>query len=157
MSITIIQIGKTKHSFIEEAEEEYKKRLKPFLKVEILTLKEASSNSVHEEDRARAKAKEGEQILRKIPQRSFCVVLSENGKELDSRMFADLLKKQRDSSRDIVFVIGGPFGLSKEVLERADIVLSFSRFTFTHEMIRVLLLEQIYRGCMINAGRTYHY
>lgn len=158
MKITIIQIGKTKNAFFREAEEEYIKRLKPYARLEIITLKEASLESVHAADRELAKQKEAELIIKNLPKNTFCIVLDEKGEQMDSVQFSHLLERHKNAGdADITFIIGGPFGLTESVKKNAKKMLSFSRFTFTHEQIRVLLLEQLYRANMILAGRTYHY
>jgi len=84
-------------------------------------------------------------------------MLDENGKEYSSKKFAEYLERKLNTGKDIIFVIGGVYGLSNKILERADLVLSFSRFTFTHQMIRFLLAEQIYRSFTIIKGKKYHY
>lgn len=158
MLITLIQIGKTKHRFFQEASEEYLKRLQPFCKLNIITLKEQSfSKETSENDRMLVKKKEGQEILKHLPADNFVVVLDEHGKKMDSLTFAAFLKGKKDESRPLTFIMGGPYGLDPGVLAKAHLQLSFSDFTFTHEMIRVLLLEQLYRGFMIGAQRKYHY
>lgn len=158
MKITIIQVGKTKHTFFQEAEEEYLKRLKPFAKVNIVTLKEASVQSTTEALRNQAKAKEAEEILKSLPDDSYLIALDEHGKGFSSQQFAQFIGKNRDfEGANITFIIGGPFGLDAKILTQAKLKLSFSAFTFTHEAIRTLLLEQIYRAFTILTGKTYHY
>lgn len=173
MKITIIQVGKTKKSFFSQAEDEYLKRLKPYAEVNVVTVKEcpiegAEGSLGGERDTARAakfeaargdvKRKEAAEILRKIPEGSFVVALDERGKQTDSVKFADFLREKRDfGGASVCFIVGGCYGLGEEVLKKAGLVLSFSGMTFTHEQIRVLLLEQVYRGFMILAGRQYHY
>lgn len=165
MKITIIQISKTKHRFFQEAEQEYLKRLQAFAKIEVITIKESVANqgSASESGRLSAKTKEGQEILKQIqtkrlPENSFIIALTEKGQSLNSVKFAEFLKQKIDfGPGHITFIIGGPFGLSDEVLKAAHYQLSFSAFTFTHEMIRVLLMEQLYRACTIMKGKTYHY
>lgn len=158
MKITIVQVGKTKNSFFIESEQEYSKRLRPLMNLNIITLKEYPAKSANESERNLAMLKEGELILKNIREKSYCVALNEKGEQLDSREFSQFLEKQKNSGNsEITFIIGGPFGLSDAVKRRANKIISFSRFTFTHEIIRTLLLEQLYRAQTILSGKTYHY
>lgn len=141
LHIRIIQVGKTKDSYFREAEDEYLKRLSPYAKVKVETVEQKKIEI------------EGEAILKKIKDGDFVVALEINGKSYSSEEFAAFLRK----SEKITFVIGGPYGLSEDVLRRANSRLSFSKMTFTHQMVRIILLEQIYRGCTILAGKKYHY
>lgn len=159
MNITIIQVGKTKNKYFQEAENEYIKRLQPTAKLNIITLKEyALPAGSPQAGREIAKDKEAAEILKNLPPKSFIIALDEKGKFLTSIEFADFIKKKRDfEGANITFIIGGPYGLSTKIFEKVDLKLSFSAFTYTHEIIRTLLLEQIYRAFSIIAGKTYHY
>lgn len=159
MRITILQIGKTKSSYFQEAEQEYLKRLQPHAKIEIVTLKEASAPyDQNESTRGLAKQKEALDLQKHLPKDTFIIALDEKGKTLTSHAFADLLLKNRDfEGANITFIIGGPFGLAEQILKKAHLKLSFSSMTFTHEMIRTILLEQIYRAFTIISGKKYHY
>ncbi len=158
MQITILQIGKTKHDFVLQAETEYLKRLQTWATVNIVTLKEVSVDSDSKIARQKAKEQEGERLLGSLPGKTFLIVLDETGKQFTSPDFAKLIQKNRDfEGANLTFLIGGPFGLSEEVRKRSNLLLSFSQFTFTHEMIRMLLLEQIYRAFTIISNKTYHY
>lgn len=158
MQITIIQVGKTKHQFVQQAEQEYLKRLSPNAKINVITLKEASEISTSEAARNNAKAQEATRILDAIPQHTFVIALDEHGKQFTSQEFAKFIEKNRDfEGANLTFIIGGPFGLHQTVLEKTQLTLSFSKFTFTHEMIRMLLLEQLYRAFTIISKKTYHY
>ena len=158
MQITILQIGKTKHDFVQKAEVEYLKRLQAWAKVNVITLKEASTDSDSQSARQKAKDQEGERLIERLPDKTFLIVLDEIGKQFTSPDFAKIIEKNRDfEGANLTFVIGGPFGLSDTVRERANLILSFSKLTFTHEMIRILLLEQIYRAFTIIFNKTYHY
>ena len=151
--LTIIQIGKTKNRSIEELEKEYIKRLKSYAEVKVLTLKDGGKG-----EKDRIKKEEGRNILKKVPENSFVVALHEKGKEYTSDEFAKFMGKKQDAgSTNITFIIGGCYGLDEEVLNRADIRLSFSSFTFTHELIRPLLYEQLYRCFTLIEGKKYHY
>lgn len=157
MKITILQIGKTRQPFFQESEQEYLKRLKPYAKVQIITLKEGQGLKDSPSHKELIKQKEAAQILTSIAPKTFIIVLDERGKNLNSMEFAQFIKeKQNAGASDLTFIIGGAFGLSQEILKHANLQLSFSRFTFTHEMIRTLLLEQLYRAFTIIQGKTYH-
>lgn len=159
MKITIIQIGKTKQSYFQEAEAEYLKRLQAFADVKIVTIKEASAPyDQNESTRNVAKDKEALELAKHIPKDTFLVALDEHGKTMTSHQFADFILKKKDfEGANITFMIGGPFGLADQILKKAQLKLSFSPMTFTHEMIRTILLEQIYRAFTIMTGKKYHY
>ncbi|HMR01577.1 MAG TPA: 23S rRNA (pseudouridine(1915)-N(3))-methyltransferase RlmH [Candidatus Gracilibacteria bacterium] len=152
MNITIVQVGKTRTDFIAAAEQEYSKRLQSDAKVQVKILKSGKGEV------AKIKEDEGQAILEALPKDSFVIVLHEYGKQLTSPEFAELIQQKKDSGTShITFVIGGTYGLSESVLKRTNFTLSFSKMTFTHEMIRPLLLEQLYRAFSIVKGKTYHY
>jgi len=158
MHIKLVCLGKLKEKFWAEAENEYLKRLQTFAKVEILELKEESFDDKTLVEAV--KLKEAEKIknaLTKIKD-AFVVVLDEKGKQISSIDFSIKLSDLAASGRtNLVFIIGGPRGLDETIIQMADLKLSFSSFTFTHQMIRVFLWEQIYRAFMISGGRQYHY
>jgi len=167
LHINLIVLGKLKESYWREAEGEYLKRLQSFAKVKITELKEESFG---EKDSIEiVKQKEAEKFKKVIPESSFVIVLDSKGKEFSSEEFSKIITGQpllspplgngriEIESNDITFVIGGPLGLSVDILKMANLKLSFSKLTFTHQMIRVFLLEQIYRGFMIKENRKYHY
>jgi len=159
MKITIIQVGKTKASSSREIEQEYLKRLKSYAAINVITLKEASTgSSANSASRELSRLKEGLEILKHIPKDSFIIALDEHGKSMDSVEFARFIGRKRDfEGANVTFLIGGPYGLSQSILTKTNLRLSFSALTFTHEMIRILLLEQLYRAFSILAGKTYHY
>jgi len=154
MRIKIITISKTKLEY-SEAEAEFLKRLQRYAEVEVLNLKEEpiTKNRLAEE----IMGIEGERILDKLNKDYFNIALHSLGQQKTSEEFANLIEEVRDfKSARICFIIGGPLGLSEKVLTNVDLVLSFSKMTFTHQLIRVLLLEQIYRAFEILAGSEYH-
>ncbi len=161
MQIQIIHVGKTKQSFFRDGEQEYLKRLQPFADIEFIQLKEFGIDSNSPALREKAIQEEGKAILEKIKAGGadpILIVLDEQGKQFSSNDFAQKIGHIKDfEGGKITFIIGGPFGLSNEVLKCANLILSFSKFTFTHEQIRLLLLEQIYRAFTILANKTYHY
>ena len=137
----VIAVGKIRERFIAEGIGEYLKRLGPLARVEVVEVRDSN------------KEDEAEKIL-KAAGDDYLVILDVCGKELSSEEFAVFLKKNSD--KKISFIIGGPEGLSEKVLAKANFRLSVSKMTFTHEMCRLFLLEQIYRGYMILSGRKYH-
>jgi len=159
MKLTIIQVGKTKHSFFQEAETEYLKRLKPLITIETVTLKEVEiPKGDPEAGRKMVKAKEAAEILKHLTKDSYMLALDERGKQFTSLEFAGFLnERMQQSTKNLIFIIGGPYGLDEIIKNQAKLQLSFSKLTFTHECIRTLLLEQIYRSFTILGGKTYHY
>ena len=158
MNVTVICIGKLKERFWTEAVQEYSKRLNKYCTLSIDELKEekAPENPSEAEENA-VKEAEGKSILKHIKKDTYVIALEIQGKELSSEDLAEKLDQLGLKGKsDVAFIIGGSIGLSKEVLERADFRLSFSKMTFPHQMMRVILLEQIYRGFKINRNETYH-
>ena len=158
MNIKIICIGKLKEKYWTEAVAEYVKRISRFARIEIIELKETRiSDRPSEAEEESVKKSEGTEILKKIKKDDYCITLEIKGKELSSEQFAKQLDRLAlDGKSNISFVIGGSLGLSQEVSARADFKLSFSPMTFPHQMMRVILLEQIYRCFKINNNETYH-
>jgi len=155
MKIRIICLGKTKQKFIEEGIKEYQKRISKYFKLDwqILPDVKLSGNNTIEN----VKDQEAEIILKKLSIYSFIIVLDETGEEFSSVKIANFLENKLNTEKDIIFIVGGVYGLSIRILKKANIVLSFSRFTFTHQMIRLLLLEQLYRSFTIIKNKKYHY
>ncbi len=141
--IYFVVVGKIKESFYREAVAEYVKRLSRFAKVEIKELAEGASPQAEKED-----------ILRAC--KGYVIALAVEGEGLSSEGLAKKIKTLTDGGRDITFVIGSSCGLADEVKGAADMLLSFSKMTFPHQLMRVILAEQVYRAFMINAGATYH-
>ncbi len=154
MNIRIICPGKTKQKFIEEGIAEYTKRLSAFCKLEIIEtadVKLSSANTIEI-----VKQKEAEIIGKYLKKDNYIVALDEHGKLYSSVSFAGFIDNYQ-GRRNIDFLIGGVYGLAEEIRQRADLLLSFSKMTFTHRMIRMLLVEQIYRSFCIIKGKKYHY
>lgn len=156
--VHIITLGKLKEKYWQEAEAEYLKRLKPYFKIEIIELREESFS---EKDKPEIiKKKEAEKIravLAKI-KNVFIIALDEHGKSFSSIQFAEQVKNiTSGQTNNIIFIFGGPLGLDESILQLSNLKLSLSSMTFTHQMARIFLLEQIYRAAMINTGRKYHY
>jgi len=142
MKIRIIQTGKTKEKYFIDSVEEYHKRLKPYIKIEFITTKET------------------EDFLKFFNKDNYTVLLDEKGKELDSVQFSKIIKENINLGRNIDFVIGGQMGFSQTLKEQISTgggyILSLSKMTFTHQMIRLFLIEQIYRSICICLGKEYH-
>jgi len=146
VKIQIIQIGKNKDDYIRSGVEELRKRLSIFCGIEISTI-----------EKGKNVMEESLKIQRLIPKNSFIVVLDEKGKELDSMGFSKLIESSKDKGERLVFIIGGAFGISDNLKNNCNFLLSMSRMTFTHQMIRLFLLEQIYRSFCILNGKEYHH
>lgn len=157
MNIRIVAVGKLKEKYLRDAAAEYMKRLTPFAKAEIVELQDEPLNDESPAYNVMAREKEGLKILRALKPSSFVIGLDIGGKPLSSEDLAafmeDLALKGRS---DISFIIGGPSGLSPEVVKRCDFRLSLSAMTFTHQLARVLLIEQLYRSFKIRRGEPYH-
>ena len=152
MKINIISVGKIKESYFIDGIEEYRKRISKYANIELITVMDESNDL----DSKTVKKKEGERLLSKIPSNSYTIVLDLNGKELDSIELAQKLDSITSISSTINFIIGGSLGLDKEVIDKADYKLSFSKFTFPHKLMKLILLEQIYRAFKINNNESYH-
>ena len=158
MNINIIAVGKLKEQYWRDAAAEYVKRLGAYCSPDIVEIRESrlpANASAADEDAV--KRAEGEDILRQLDKSDYVITLEIKGKSLSSEQLADKVARlSLEGKSNIAFVIGGSLGLSPEVSRRADFRLSFSPMTFPHQMMRVILLEQIYRACKINRGETYH-
>jgi 23S rRNA (pseudouridine1915-N3)-methyltransferase len=149
--IKIITIGSIKESYLREAIEEYKKRLSKYTSLEMIELKD---EGLVEPDKAMKL--EEEKILKHLNDKEYIITLEIEGKELTSEEFAEKLDKIQIEYSNITFIIGGSYGLSNTIKERANYHLSFSKMTFPHQLFRVILLEQIYRAFKINHHESYH-
>jgi 23S rRNA (pseudouridine1915-N3)-methyltransferase len=151
--VTILAAGKIKEKGLAGLIAEYLKRIKPYAIVKVIEL---NAEPFIKSNKKQAKQKEGERINKFLDQQrnSWIVVLDERGNNLDSFKFSDWLE---DAGVPIVFVIGGALGLNEEIIRRADKVIALSKLTFTHEVARLLLVEQLYRAATIKRGKEYHY
>lgn len=158
MKITICCVGKIKEKFYSQAIEEYSKRLSKYCKLEIKeAVDEKTPDSASDTVNRMIKEKEGDRLLSFIKDDSYVIALAIDGKMLDSVELSEKIDNLMLSGKsDIVFVIGGSLGLDKRVLDRADYKLSFSKMTFPHQLMRVILLEQIYRSFRIMKNEPYH-
>lgn len=158
MNIQIVAVGKLKERYLLQGIDEYAKRLSAYAKLDIVEVaEEQARDPVSETEADLIKDKEGERILKRIHPDSYVIALAINGKPMSSEQLAAHLDRlgTYGTSR-ITFLIGGSYGLSEKVLCRADLLLSFSKMTFPHQLMRLILLEQIYRAFKINRGETYH-
>ena len=158
MKISIVCVGKIKEKFYRDAIDEYAKRLSRYCKFEILEVPdEKTPDNACEAEEEQIKKKEGERILAKIRDDTYVITLEILGKKLDSPAFGQVLEKAALSGKShIQFIIGGSLGLHESVSKRADLKVSFSDMTFPHQLMRVILCEQIYRGYRIINGEPYH-
>ena len=158
MKITVIAVGKIKEKFYTDAIAEYSKRLSRYCRLEVIQVAdEKTPDGASEAQERQIKEKEGSRILAQIKDGAYVITLAVQGTMLSSEQLASKLNKLGvDGQSQIVLIIGGSLGLSDEVLKRADYHLSFSPMTFPHQLMRVILLEQIYRSYRIISGEPYH-
>ena len=158
MKITLITVGKIKEKYFTDAIAEYAKRLSRYCKLDIIEVAdEKTPDGASESLENQIKEKEGERILSKISDSAYVVALAIEGKQLDSEELAEKMEKWNvNGVSHLVFIIGGSLGLTPKVLNRADFKLSFSKMTFPHQLMRVVLLEQIYRSFRIRNNEPYH-
>lgn len=158
MKISILCVGKIKEEFYTKAIAEYSKRLSRYCRLEIIQVAdEKTPDNASEKLEEQIKAKEGERLLDKIPDDAYVIALAIEGKEVDSVSFSKQLNELTlHGNSHIVFVIGGSLGLTPAVLNRANYLLSFSKMTFPHQLMRVILLEQVYRAFRIQNNEPYH-
>ena len=155
MKITLLVVGKTTNAALDSLIADYQIRLTHYAPFELRVLpelKNAKSLSFEQQ-----KQSEGEMILRSVSASSWVVLLDEHGKEFRSVEFADWLQKSMSAGRDIVFVVGGPYGFSPDVYARANAQIALSKMTFSHQMVRLVFVEQIYRAMTILRGEPYHH
>ena len=158
INITVAAVGRIKEKFYTEAIEEYSKRLKRYCKLNIVEVKdEPTPDSPSQREREIVLNSEGKRLLDKIPKSAYVVALCIEGKNMSSERFAEFIQNTATEGKgDIVFVIGGSMGICDEIKNRADFKLSFSEMTFPHQLMRVILFEQIYRAFNIAEGGKYH-
>ena len=158
MNINIIAVGKIKEDFLKKGCAEYEKRLSRFCKLNIIEVSdEAMSDRPSESERDAVLKKEGAKILNAIKNTDVLISLCVEGKQMPSEQFAEFMKDSCVSgASSFTFVIGGSLGLLSEIKEKSKLRLSFSKMTFPHQLMRMVLLEQIYRAFKINAGESYH-
>ena len=158
MKITVITVGKIKEKYLKDAIAEYSKRLSKYCKLEIIEVAdEKTPDNASEVVEDGIRSKEAERILKYVKDDAFVVTLEIQGKLLTSEELAEKIEKLGvQGTSHITFIIGGSIGLGKEVLDRSNFALSFSKMTFPHQLMRVILLEQVYRSYRIISGEPYH-
>lgn len=158
MNITLVAVGKIKEKYINLGIDEFSKRLKAYGKLKIIELSdEATPENASEKEEDLIRKKEGEKIRAKLPKNAHIIVLAIDGKNLSSEELAKKIESLGvDGISEICFVIGGSLGLDREIINLADYKLSFSKMTFPHQLMRLILLEQVYRSFRINTGAPYH-
>ena len=156
MKLVLLCVGKTRERFIQEGINKYLRYLKPYTDIEIKELKEEKIQDL--KDAPFIRKREAEKIIKAAPARGFLAALDERGHEFTSHEFAQFMQDNLDGGvREMAFVIGGALGLDESITERANRVIALSRWTITHEMARLVLLEQLYRAFTIMKGKKYHY
>ena len=158
MKITVITVGKIKEKYLKDAIDEYSKRLSKYCKLEIVEVAdEKTPDNASEVVEDAIRSKEAERILKYVKDDAFVITLEINGKQLSSEELAERIEKLGvQGTSHIIFIIGGSIGLGQEVLQKSNYALSFSKMTFPHQLMRVILLEQIYRSYRIINGEPYH-
>ena len=157
MKVTLICVGKVKEKFYRDAIKEYEKRLGAYIKLNTIEISDEKVKVENDSEIALAMEKEGNNILSKIKDNQYVITLEILGKNLSSEEFASKIDNLMLTGKsDVSLVIGGSYGLSDSVKKRSDFALSFSRMTFPHQMMRVILLEQVYRAYRIITGASYH-
>ena len=156
MNIKLLAIGKTDNKNLQTLIDEYSKRLSFYIKFDLEIISDIKN--VKNLSESQQKEKEGELILSKISATDYLILLDENGKTFSSMDFSNFLQKKMNSGiKTLVFVIGGPYGFSKEVYEKAQGKISLSLMTFSHQMVRLFVIEQLYRGFTILKNEPYHH
>ena len=155
MKTILLLVGKTQSKIFREGIDDYTSRIKHYMPFSFTTIPELkNTKNITEEQQ---KQKEGELIMKEIQPTDTVVLLDEHGSELTSVQYADWLTRKQNTARRLVFVIGGPYGFSQEVYTRANDKISLSRMTFSHQMVRLIFTEQLYRACTIIKGEPYHH
>lgn len=157
MKVSILCVGKIKEKFYTDAIAEYAKRMKRFADFEIIEIPdERIPDNASDKEKELVKTREGEKLLTKLKPDSYIITLCIEGKTLSSTELADTMQTAYLNTNNITFIIGGSLGLSDEVKLKSSLKLSFGRMTLPHQLMRVVLSEQIYRSFMINSGSAYH-
>ncbi len=156
MKVKLVCIGKTDKDYIIEGVKEYEKRLKHYISFESVLLPDIKNSKNLTE--IQQKEKEGEVILSQIKESDYVIILDEKGKEYSSVEFSKMIEKQMVAGlKTLVFIVGGPYGFSKQMYDRANAKISLSQMTFSHQMVRLIFTEQLYRAMTILKGEPYHH
>ena len=155
MKTTLILVGKTADKLYAQGIEDYANRINHYMPFSIKVIPEIKNSKNLSENQQ--KEKEGELILKNIEDKDFVILLDERGKEMRSIEFASWLDNKQKTVRNLIFIIGGPYGFSQSVYDRANGKISLSRMTFSHQMVRLVFTEQIHRACTILKNEPYHH
>jgi 23S rRNA (pseudouridine1915-N3)-methyltransferase len=155
MKIKLIVVGKTDEDYLIHGIKKYMERLKHYVSFEMLVIQDVKMGKKSNVNLQ--KEKEGNLLLEKVKKSDYLILLDEKGKEYNSVGFSHFLQKRMNSGADMIFLIGGPYGFSEEVYQRADAKLAISQMTFSHQMIRLFFIEQLYRSFSILKGEKYHH
>ena len=155
MKTALILVGKTVNKHLQACIDDYVERLGHYMPFELVGIPELKNTKNLSEEQQ--KEREGELILKQLQEQDFLVLLDEHGKELRSIEFARWIQKKQQTVRRLIFVIGGPYGFSPAVYQRCNEQLSLSKMTFSHQMVRMIFVEQLYRACTIIKGEPYHH
>ena len=157
MKVKIISVGKLKEKYLKDGISEYVKRLSRFAQVELIELvDEKTPDNASEKENEQILSKEGQRILAKLSERDFVFAMAIEGKLISSEGLSETFERAMQQSSTLVFIIGGSLGLAPQVKKRANELISFGRITLPHQLMRLVLAEQIYRGFMIREGSPYH-
>ena len=158
MNITIASVGKIKEKYLEDGIKEYAKRLSKYCKLNFIEVPdEKAPEKLSEQEENIIKNKEGQKLLSKIKENTYLIALAIDGEQLTSEKFSEKIDKlEVDGVSHVTFIIGGSLGLSDEIIKKSNYKLSFSKMTFPHQLMKMILLEQIYRGFRISNGEPYH-
>ena len=155
MKIKLIVIGRTDESYLKDGITKYLDRLKHYVNFEFIILNDIKLGK--KANIILQKEMEGKLILEKVNLNDFLVLLDENGEQFTSMNFSNYIQKRMNAGNDLIFVVGGPFGFSEELYSRANAKISLSKMTFSHQMVRLFFVEQIYRAFTILKGEKYHH
>lgn len=155
MKVTLLLVGKTQNEHFIAGIKDYVSRIEHYLPFTITTIPELKNTKNLSEEQQ--KAREGELILKEVQAADTLVLLDEHGKEFRSVEYAQWIQKKQNTAKRLVFVIGGPYGFSEDVYKRANEKISLSKMTFSHQMVRLIFVEQLYRACTIIKGEPYHH
>ncbi|MGB0881626.1 MAG: 23S rRNA (pseudouridine(1915)-N(3))-methyltransferase RlmH [Vicingaceae bacterium] len=155
MKIKLVSIGKTDESYVKEGITKYVARLKHYTSFEIIEIPDVKMGK--KQNISKQKELEGKEILKHTSKSSFLILLDENGREFNSLNYAQFIQKRMNAGLDLIFVIGGPFGFSDEVYKASNQKIALSQMTFSHQMVRLFFVEQLYRAFSILKGEKYHH
>lgn len=155
MKIKLLVVGKTDEAYLQSGIDKYLDRLKHYVSFEIITIKDVKLGK--KQNIELQKEEEANVILEKINSNDYLIILDEKGKEYSSSNFSDYIQKRINAGQNLIFLIGGPFGFSQRIYNRANDKLALSQLTFSHQMVRLFFIEQVYRAFTILRGEKYHH